>query len=88
MSTIEQIVKNESIEDIVSAFGLGMAYPSLDRMIGRYRFDVVANGELLRTYAKLFEEGILATGEGPVAIKGPNWKAPKFVLEKRYAEST
>lgn len=84
MNTIEQIVKNESLTDILSAFGIGLAYPSLDRMIGRYRFEVIANGELLRTYAKLFEEGILANGEGPVAIKGPNWKAPIFVLEKRY----
>ncbi|MCG6574107.1 immunity protein [Pseudomonas sp. AF32] len=84
MNSIEQIIKNESIEDIVSAFGIGLAYPSLDRMVGRYRFDEVANGELLRTYTKLFEEGILANGDGPVAIKGPNWKAPKFVTEKRY----
>lgn len=84
MNSIEQIIKNESIEDIVSAFGIGLAYPSLDRMVSRYRFDAVANGELLRTYTKLFEEGILANGGGPVAIKGPNWKAPKFVTEKRY----
>ncbi|MCE0461298.1 immunity protein [Pseudomonas uvaldensis] len=84
MNSIEQIIKNESIEDIVSAFGIGLAYPSLDRMVSRYRFDAVANGELLRTYTKLFEEGILANGDGPVAIKGPNWKAPKFVTEKRY----
>ncbi|MEN2396676.1 immunity protein [Pseudomonas halotolerans] len=84
MSSIEQIVKNESITDIVSAFGISLAYPSLDRMIGRYRFEAVANGELLRTYARLFEEGVLANGEGPVAIKGPNWKPPTFVLEKKY----
>ncbi|WP_204127511.1 immunity protein [Pseudomonas ogarae] len=84
MSTIEQIVRNESIKDIVSAFGIGMAYPSLDRMVGRYRFEVVANGELLRTYARLFEEGVLANGEGPVAVKGPNWQEPEFIKEKRY----
>lgn len=84
MNTIEQIVKNESIEDVVSAFGVGLAYPSLDRMFGKYRFEVIANGELLKTYAKLFEAGVLANGNGPVAIKGPNWKAPTFVTEKRY----
>lgn len=86
MNTIEQIVKNEPIEDVLAAFGIGLAYPSLDRMIGRYRFEVIANGELLKTYARLFEEGVLADGEGPVAIKGPNWKAPKFVTEKLYEQ--
>jgi hypothetical protein len=86
MNTIEQIVKNEPIADVLTAFGIGLAYPSLDRMIGRYRFEVIANGELLKTYARLFEEGVLANGEGPVAIKGPNWKAPKFVTEKLYEQ--
>lgn len=84
MNTIEKIVKNEPIADVISAFGVGLAYPSLDRMFGKYRFEVIANGELLRTYARLFEEGVLANGDGPVAIKGPNWKAPQFVIEKRY----
>ncbi len=86
MNTIEKIVKNEPIVDILTAFGIGLAYPSLDRMIGRYRFEVIANGELLKTYARLFEEGVLANGEGPVAIKGPNWEAPKFVTEKLYEQ--
>ncbi|WP_445179735.1 immunity protein [Pseudomonas sp. McL0111] len=84
MNTVEQIVKNETIVDVLTAFGIGLAYPSLDRMIGRYRFEVIANGELLKTYAMLFEEGVLANGESPVAIKGPNWKAPQFVTENRY----
>ena len=84
MSTIEQIIKNEPIEDVVTAFGIGLAYPSLDRMIGRYRFEVIANGELLRTYSRLFDEGILANDEGPVASKGPNWIEPKSITEKRY----
>ncbi|MFU2327153.1 immunity protein [Pseudomonas sp. NFX98] len=86
MNAIEQIVKNEPIADIVTAFGVGLGYPSLDRMFSRYRFEVIANGELLRVYAQLFQEGVLANGEGPVPVKGPNWKPPQFVIEKRYAE--
>ncbi|WP_419711996.1 immunity protein [Pseudomonas sp. NFX224] len=86
MNTIEQIVKNEPIEDIVTAFGASLAYPSLDRMFSRYRFEVIANGELLRVYAQLFQEGVLANSEGPIPVRGPNWKAPQFVIEKRYAE--
>lgn len=86
MNNIEQIVKNEPIADVLSVFAIGIGYPSLDRMYGRYKFEVVANGELLKIYARLFEEGVLANGEGPVAIKGPNWKAPKFLTEKRYEQ--
>ncbi|MDR9863797.1 MULTISPECIES: immunity protein [Pseudomonas] len=85
MSTVEQIVKNESVEDVLTVFALGSAIPTLDRMFGRYRYEVVASGELLQTYAKLFETGVLADGKGPVAIKGPNWKAPKFMTENRYS---
>ena len=84
MNNIEQIVKNEPIADVLSVFAIGIGYPSLDRMYGRYKFEVVANGELLKIYARLFEEGVLANGDGPVAIKGPNWKAPTFVTNKKY----
>ncbi|WP_028624223.1 hypothetical protein [Pseudomonas sp. Ant30-3] len=84
MSVVEQIVKNETVEDVLTVFALGSAIPSLDRMFGRYRYEVIKSGELLKTYARLFEEGVLANGVGPVAIKGPNWKAPPFVTERKY----
>ncbi|WP_306287242.1 immunity protein [Pseudomonas sp. MD195_PC81_125] len=77
MSIVEQIVKNESVEDVLTVFALGSARPSLDRMFGRYRYEFIASGELLETYARLFEQGGLANGDGPVAVKGPNWRAPK-----------
>ncbi|MEJ6820261.1 MULTISPECIES: immunity protein [Pseudomonas] len=85
MSPIEQIVKNEPIADVLTAFGIGLAYPSLDRMIGRYKFELIANGELLKTYAQLFEQGVLANGDGPVAVKGPNWRAPRFITDNTYS---
>lgn len=85
MSTVEQIVKNESVEDVLTVFALGSATPTLDRMFARYRYQVIASGELLQTYAKLFEKVVLADGKGPVAIKGPTWKAPKFMTENRYS---
>ncbi|MEG1039515.1 MAG: hypothetical protein RSE94_06295 [Pseudomonas sp.] len=84
MNTIEQIVKNESLEDIVSFFALAKAHPHLDMMIRRYNPDAVRHGELERVYMKLFAEGVLAHGEKGLATKGPNWKTPVFVLEKRY----
>ncbi|WP_336347095.1 immunity protein [Pseudomonas monsensis] len=85
MTPIEQIVKNEPIADVLTAFGIGLAYPSLDRMIGRYKFELIANGELLKTYAQLFEQGVLANGDGPVAVKGPNWRAPRFMTDNTYS---
>ena len=84
MNSIEQIFQNESLIDIVMAFGTVMDYPSLDRMFSRYRFEVIASGELLKAYQTLFKEGVLANGDGPVAVKGPNWKAPNFVTAKKY----
>ncbi|MGZ9666463.1 immunity protein [Pseudomonas monsensis] len=85
MSIVEQIVKNESVEDVLTVFALGSAIPSLDRMFGRYRSEVIASGELLETYARLFERGILANGSGPVAVKGPNWRAPRFMTDNTYS---
>ncbi|RON19816.1 immunity protein [Pseudomonas frederiksbergensis] len=86
MTALEQIVKTECIRDLLLVFAISLAFPSIDRMFGRYRFDVIASGELVRTYERLFEECVLAEGVGAVAIKGPNWKAPQFVIEKRYVE--
>lgn len=85
MSVVEQIVKNESVEDVLTVFALGSAIPSLDRMFGRYRYEVIASGELLAVYTRLFEQGVLANGSGPVAVKGPNWRAPRFITERTYS---
>jgi hypothetical protein len=85
MSIVEQIVKNESVEDVLTVFALGSAIPSLDRLFGRYRYEVIASGELPETYARLFEQGVLANGDGPVAVKGPNWRAPRFMTDNTYS---
>lgn len=84
MSTVEQIVKNESLEEIVTVFALLKANPHLDMLIRRHNPELIQHGELEKTYTKLFEAGILESGEKGLCIKGPNWKAPKFVTEKRY----
>ena len=85
VTTLEQIVKSESVRDLLLVFAISLVFPSIDRVFGRYRFDAIASGELVRTYEQLFEEGVLAEGVGAVAIKGPNWAAPKFVTAKKYA---
>ena len=85
MDLVEQVVKNESIEDVVALFALKSGIPSLDRMFGRYKHEAVTSGELFRVYDRLFKEGVLAPGKNGIAIKGPNWKEPKFLSDKRYA---
>ncbi|KJZ67021.1 hypothetical protein [Pseudomonas fluorescens] len=84
MSIIEQLVSHESLDDIVTVFALIKAPPHLDMMIGRYKPEAIRHGELQLAYTRLFEMGVLAKGEKGLATKGPNWKAPKFVTEKRY----
>lgn len=84
MNIIKQIVTNESLEDIVSFFALAKAPPHLDMMIRRYNYGAIQHGELQQVYARLFEEGVLINGEKGLATKGPNWKEPRFVTEKRY----
>jgi hypothetical protein len=84
MNIIEQLVKDESLEDIVTVFALFKATPHLDMMISRYKPEAIRHGELHLAYTRLFEKGVLEKGEKGMAKKGPNWKAPKFVTENRY----
>jgi hypothetical protein len=46
--------------------------------------DVVGNAELHRVWGRLMDEGKLAQDEKGRTIKGPNWKEPAFVTEKKY----
>ncbi|HDU4711202.1 TPA: immunity protein [Klebsiella aerogenes] len=84
MLDLESIYKNESVEDVLLHFTLRTPYPSIDRMYVNYKFEVIEHGELLRTHQRLFDEGKLKNTGGPLPEKGPNWKEPKFVAEKKY----
>lgn len=84
MINFESIYKNESVEDVLLYFAPRTPYPSIDRMYVRYKFEVAASRELLLTYQRLVKEGKLIENEGPLPAKGPNWKAPKFVTDKKY----
>jgi hypothetical protein len=86
MSTSEQIVKNESLDDIVTVFSLFNANPHLDMTIRRYNRELISEyGALEMAYARLLAAGVLAHGDKGLAAKGPNWKAPKFMIENRYS---
>lgn len=84
MIDFKEMVKNESVEDILLFLAPSRSLPDIDNMFVRYKFDAVGNGELMRTYARLSKEGKLAHNDKGHAIKGPNWKEPAFVTEKKY----
>lgn len=87
MNTIKDIVVNETVTDVVTALMPGSSLPRLDRLYTEYRFDVIASGELVSVYNNLFEKGVLVKGAGGHTEKGPNWKPPRFVTEKKYKAS-
>lgn len=84
MRAVEKIFK---VEDVLTLFALNSGIPSLDRMYGTYNPDVRTSGEFLATYQRLFDEGVLVRGPRGPALKGPNWKTPKFLLERKYVDS-
>lgn len=84
MLDFESIVKNESVEDVLLHFSLKTPYPAIDRMYVKYKFDVVASGELISTYQRLVREGKLREHGQALPEKGPHWRAPDFSLQKKY----
>ncbi|CAM3836171.1 immunity protein [Rouxiella silvae] len=81
--SLKDIIKNESVEDILTFLGPTSDYPKLDKLFTYNRYDVITSGELSSKYDELFRKGVLADQNGKV-VKGPNWKTPKFVTEKKY----
>ncbi|MCF4994099.1 hypothetical protein GIW70_25055 [Pseudomonas syringae] len=85
MNSIEQIIKNETLDDIVTVFALFKSNPHLDMMIRLHNSEMLKEyGALERAYTRLLTTGVLASGENGLSIKGPNWKPPKFMVENRY----
>ncbi|AOM41366.1 MULTISPECIES: immunity protein [Xenorhabdus] len=85
MRPLEQMIKNESVEDILLVFSLKSSYPSIDRMYVRFNFEVIEKNELWTTYKRLLDEGKLTKDNKGKTIKGPNWKEPEFSRTKKYS---
>ncbi|EJG5923174.1 immunity protein [Salmonella enterica] len=81
--SLKDIVKNESIADVLTLLGPTSDYCKLDRLYSYNRFEAITSGELSMVYDELFKNGVLQDKNGTV-VKGPNWKEPKFVTEKKY----
>ena len=81
---IEEIIKNESVSDVLRYFGPGRHISKIDRMYVLYKFEVISEGLLLSEYKKLFDSEELKYDANKNVIKGPNWKEPTFVTQKKY----
>ncbi|WP_174869697.1 hypothetical protein [Pectobacterium polaris] len=87
MIDLKAIIEKESVSDVVSFFAGStkeISYPRLDNFFVRYRFDVISDGELLKVFDDLLKAGVVEWGEKMLVKKGPNWKEPKFVTDKKY----
>lgn len=83
-NSIEEIIKNESVSDVLRYFGPGRHISKIDRMYVSYKFEVISEGILLSEYKKLFDNGELTYDFNKNVIKGPSWKEPDFVTQKKY----
>jgi hypothetical protein len=84
MIDFKKMVENEGVEDILLYLAPFKSFPDIDNMFVRYKFEVVEKALLYPTYAKLLKEGKFSENDKGHTLKGPNWKAPTFVTEKKY----
>ncbi|QTF08219.1 immunity protein [Brenneria izadpanahii] len=84
--SLSDIVKNESVEDVLTFLGPTSDYRKLDRLYTYNRFEVISSGELSFAYDELLRKGVLQDQNGKV-VKGPNWKEPRFVTEESVRNS-
>lgn len=85
MIDFRRMLKNESIEDVILYLAPKNHYSSIDRLYVKYKFNIVGDGHLIHIFGRLLKEGELVENtNSPFSGKGPNWKEPKFVTEKKY----
>ena len=87
MNTIAELVASEAPRDVILLLTKnenGISYPRLDNLYSRNKWIKVHNNlELLKLVSAMVNEGlIIDTGGG--LKKGPNWKEPTFISEKKY----
>ncbi|AHY05456.1 immunity protein [Serratia plymuthica] len=81
--SLKEIIKNESVEDVLTFLGPTSDYRKLDILFTYNKIEVITSGELSARYDDLLKRGVLQDQNGKV-VKGPNWTPPKFVTEKKY----
>lgn len=70
--------------DVISVLALAFHPMRIDQMYARYQKDKIPHFAFLEIYKSLLIDGVLAHDENGKTIKGPNWKPPAFMTDKRY----
>ncbi|WP_241649596.1 hypothetical protein [Rosenbergiella collisarenosi] len=87
MIDFKLMVEEQDIRDVISFLVKnvnGYGYPQMDRFFCRHKFSLVGDGVFMRVFAEMENKGEIQWGEKIVVKKGPNWKEPKFVTQKKY----
>ncbi|CAI2502011.1 hypothetical protein D3C87_1480140 [compost metagenome] len=87
MIDLERLANEEKISDVIAFLVRregGFGYQQMDRFFSRHNFSVIENGEFMRAFEQLRQNGVVMWGDKMLVKKGPNWKEPKFVTEKKY----
>ena len=88
MSIINTIVVSEHPKDVIlflTKGDAGISYPRLDSLYSRNDWVNISNNlELSKLVREMREEGLIVHAGGGLR-KGPNWKEPAFITEKKYS---
>ncbi|WP_232555871.1 hypothetical protein [Klebsiella variicola] len=87
MIDFERMVAEQNLVDIILFLVRkenGFDYPQMDRFFSRHKFSVIENGEFMRTFEQMRLNGEVELGAKMLVMKGPKWREPKFVTEKKY----
>jgi hypothetical protein len=91
MINSDEIVQKEKMSDVilfvVRLQESGISYPALDRFFGNHKASIwyeSYNTDLIYETRKLEENGEIYSGKTYMYKKGPKWKQPDFVKQKKY----
>ncbi len=79
LERFKAMLRDESIDDLLTALAYKIPLYRLDPLIIRGRTEHITNAELIESFDRLYQAGILMTGENGQVVKGPKWVEPEFV---------
>lgn len=86
MNTINDIVKNEAPSDVILflATDKGVSHPQLDRLYNKNGWPFLGdNASLINLINDMICDGLISFS-GKAYVKGPYWREPLFLTEKKY----
>ena len=87
MNSINDIINNETPVDVVLFLTNkhGIDHPRLDRLYNQNHWvNIGDNMKLIELIIDMKSRGLIQYQDGRY-VRGPNWKAPKFLIEKKYS---